>query len=236
MLKNILRRLRFLFCRYTNKPLFWPRFSDQFYIFQQNKLRGDFEEIKKRQEIYLKYIKSIKNKNVSFPFLDCGFGRAEFLELLRAKHISNTTGVDINENFVKDARKKGFKVVQSDILKYLYLSQEQYSGISAFHLIEHLTLPQLFDFLVMCNQKLIKGGALILETPNTENIRVSSSTFYYDHTHIQKLPKMFLQTILEFIGFTKIEFLYLHPSKLNLSTDIDHLLYGEQDLGVIAYK
>ncbi len=237
MLKNIFRKLRFLFCKYTNIPLFWLRFSDQFYIFQQNKLRGNFTEIKKRQEIYVKYIKDInKNKLDSFPFLDCGFGRAEFLELLREEHISNTIGVDINKNFVKCAQAKRFKVVQSDILEYLYLSQEKYSGISAFHLIEHLTFPQFFDFLLMCHKKLINGGVLILETPNVENIVVSSTTFHYDHTHIQKLPKLLLQIMLEFNKFAKIEYLYLSPAKSKISTDIDHLLFGEQDLGVIAYK
>lgn len=237
MLKNILRKLRFLFYRYTNKSLFWQRFSDQFYIFQQNKLRGNFTEIKKRQEIYLKYIKSIKkNKLDSFPFLDCGFGRAEFLELLREMNISNTIGVDINKNFVKYAQDKGFKVAQSDILEYLYLSQEKYSGISAFHLIEHMTFPQLFDFILMCHKRLIKNGILILETPNVENMIVSSTTYYYDHTHMQKLPMLFLQIMLEFFEFSKIEFLYLHPIKSIVSTETDRLLFGAQDLGVIAYK
>ena len=237
MLKDILRKLRFLFCLYTKKTLFWERFSDQFYAFQQDRLRGSVREIKKRQKIYIKYIKELEKKKLAqFPFLDCGFGRGEFLELLREHHISHTVGVDINKNFIKDAQEKGFNVIQSDIVKFLYVSQELYTGISAFHLIEHLSFPQLFDFLVMCNKKLVKGGILILETPNIENMRVSSTTFYYDHTHIQKLPKVFLHTLLKFIGFSKIEFLYLHPEKSIVSTETDRLLFGAQDLGVIAYK
>lgn len=237
MLKDILPKLRFLFCLYTKKALFWPRFSNQFYAFQQDKLRGTVSEIKERQKIYLPYIKKMNKKTIKkSPFLDCGFGRGEFLELLKKNGIRNTIGVDINTQFIKDAQEKGFNVIQSDILKFLYVSQEFYTGISAFHLIEHLSFPQLFDFLFLCNEKLIKRGVLILETPNIENIIVSSITFNYDHTHVQKLPKVFLHTLLKFIGFSKIEFLYLHPAKSIVSTEADRLLFGAQDLGVIAYK
>lgn len=237
MFKHILRHFNFFISSLLKKPLFWKGFDSHFYAFQQNKLRGTVSEIKERQKIYLPYIKKM-NKRVlrKSSFLDCGFGRGEFLELLKKNNIRNTIGVDINTHFIKSAQKKGFTVVQSDILKFLYLSQDRYSGISAFHLIEHLSFPQLFDFLFLCNEKLIKGGILILETPNIENISVSSITFNYDHTHVQRLPKVFLHTLLKFIGFSKIKFLYLHPAKSIVSTEADRLLFGAQDLGVIAYK
>jgi len=88
-----------------------------------------------------------------------------------------------------------------------------------------LDFSQLFDLLVLCSKKIVKGGVLILETPNVENIKVGSTSFYLDHTHKLKLPSLLLKTLLKYLGFTKIEFLYLHPDKLEA-----------QDLGVVAYK
>lgn len=237
MIRTLLKRIKFFFYTLLDKPIFCSRFTDQFYQFQQDRLRGSAAEIKTRQEIYLKYIKNLDNKiSTEYPFLDCGFGRGEFLELLRENNIQNIIGADSNKNFVENMRKKKYDVIHSDIIKYLYLTTMKFKGISAFHLIEHLAFPKLFDFLVLCNKKLVKGGILILETPNVENISVSSTTFYYDHTHIQRLPKVFIQTVLKFIGFAEIEFLYLHPVKPDVTNDVERKIYGPQDLGVIAYK
>ena len=75
-----------------------------------------------------------------------------------------------------------------------------------------------------------------METPNVENIFVSTLTFNYDYTHITKLPKIVIKRLLQFLGFTKIEFIYLHPAKDKYDTRYDELLYGPQDLAIIAYK
>lgn len=208
------------------KGLFYPKLANNFYTFHQNILRGSYEEIKKRQSVYLKYIKDIpkplKNKNY---FLDIGFGRGEFIDLLKEQKLKNIEGVDINKEYVLKAKQKGYVVFQEDALKHLYLSEKKYYGISAFHLIEHLDFQDLFDLLVICSKKIVKGGLLILETPNVENIRVGSSSFFLDYTHKLKLPSLLLKTLLTYLGFKKIEFLYLHPEE-----------FGAQDLGIIAFK
>lgn len=182
--------------------------------------------IKRRQSVYLKYIKdlpkSIRKKNF---FLDIGFGRGEFIDLLKSVKLNNIEGVDINGKYISKAREKNLVVYEDDGLRHLYLSEKKYYGISAFHLIEHLDFSELFDLLLVCSKKLVKGGILILETPNVENMAVASTSFYVDHTHKLKLPSLLLKTLLKFFGFTKIELLYLQPNKS-----------GAQDLGIIAYK
>ena len=234
-LRNTLKFLKFSL--YRKKGLFYPRFQDELYNFQQEYMRGNYTDIKKRQKVYLKYIKKIPKESLkSFPFLDAGFGRGEFLDMLKEKGIKNAIGVDINKKSVVQALKKGIKAVDGDINKYLYLQTESLSGISAFHIIEHMSFAQFFDFLILARDRLITKGVLIMETPNIENILVSSLTFYYDHTHQLKLPRLLIKSLLEFIGFRKIKFLYLHPAKNKNITKDDELLYGPQDLGVIAYK
>lgn len=165
-----------------------------------------------------------------------GLVGGEFLELLKENNIKNCKGVDINNDYITDALKRGLSVYKNDVISFLYLTNEKFSGISSFHLIEHLNFAQLFDFLIISFHRLEKGGVLILETPNVENIIVSSTTFYYDHTHIQKIPKELLIQVLEFIGFSKITPIVLHPIKESYKDRSEELLFGAQDLGVIAYK
>jgi len=223
-MKKIIRLIKYYL--FKKKGLFYPRLADDFYTNHQNKLRGSTEEIKKRQSVYLKYIKDIPRPlKDKYYFLDIGFGRGEFIDLLKEQKLKNIEGVDINRDYVLKAKQKGYTVFREDALKHLYLLDKKYYGISAFHLIEHLDFHQLFDLLVLCSKKIVKGGVLILETPNVENVKVGSSSFFLDPTHKLKLPSLLLKTLLEYLGFTRIEFLYLHPDKLEA-----------QDLGVVAYK
>jgi len=223
-MKNFFKIIKYNLLR--KKGLFYPRLADDFYTNHQNKLRGSTEEIKKRQSVYLKYIKDIPRPlKDKYYFLDIGFGRGEFIELLIKDKLKNVEGVDINKNYILKAKQKGLIVYHDDALKHLYLSEKQYYAISAFHFIEHINFSQLFDLILICSKKLVKGGVLILETPNVENIKVGSSTFYLDYTHKLKLPSLLLKTLLEYLGFNKIEFLYLHPNE-----------HGAQNLGVVAYK
>ena len=234
-LKKIYRYLKFTISQ--KKGLFYPKFQDEFYSFQQGYLRGDYNSINERQKIYIPYIKALPKKITNrFYFLDAGFGRGEFLDILKKIGIKKIIGIDTNKKFVAEAKTRDFETANKDINKYLYLSNESFGGISAFHLIEHMSFKYFFDFLVLCREKLVKGGVLIMETPNVENIIVGSTTFYYDHTHILKLPKLMIETVLKFVGFKKIKFIYLHPAKEKLDSKYGELLYGPQDLGIIAYK
>lgn len=221
----------------AKRGIFYPKLKDQFYIFQQQKIRGSYEDIRVRQKTYLKYIDKVpKNILQQYPFLECGFGRGEFLGLLREHGLKNVAGVDTNKKYVQTAQKQRFTVIHDDAVKYIYLYNGYFSGVSAFHLIEHLTFPQLFDFLFLCSKKLAKGGILLLETPNIENLVVSSTSFYYDHTHILKISRLFLENLLEFLEFSKIQFLFLHEARPKILNDVESLLFGPQDLGVVAYK
>lgn len=223
-MKKIFKLLKYHLSK--NKGLFFPKYSDDFYTFHQDRLRGPYEEIKQRQSIYLKYLKNIPSSLQTNHFLDIGFGRGEFIDLLTINKFKNVEGVDINKEYVLKAKQRGFLSYHSDGLKYLYLSDKKYYGISAFHLIEHVKFNELFDLLLICSKKLVKGGILILETPNVENVRVSSSSFFLDYTHQLKLPSLLIKTLLKYFGFKKVEFLYLQEDK-----------YKEaQDLGVVAYK
>ena len=49
------------------------------------------------------------------------------------------------------------------------------------------------------------GGILILETPNSENINVATSSFYLDPTHKNPLPRLLVSFLYEYVGFSEIK-------------------------------
>lgn len=55
------------------------------------------------------------------------------------------------------------------------------------------------------------GGFLLIETPNPENVLVSSNYFYLDPTHRHPIPPQLMHLIFEWHGLDRIETHYLHP-------------------------
>lgn len=222
----------------SKTSIFYHDHHDKFYKFQQNKFRGTYKNIQKKQKKYLKYLKNIKQLNKKYSFLEIGFGRGEFLELLKQNSFKNVIGIDINREYIKEAEKKGYIVKQVDIVEFMIDYQNKISGASLFHILEHLEFDKVFDLLYLLYQKLAKNGVVIIETPNTENLQVGSNSFFYDSTHKTKLPPLFLKTVFEYIGFNDIKIIKSSPIKPKLSKkdEIKKLIFGNQDYAIIAYK
>lgn len=222
---------------FFNKGIFYKKIEDNFYEFHQSKLRGSFYHIKNQQRFYIPYIKNIPTKIVNnYQFIDCGCGRGEFLEILSELKIPNYLGIDTNSNQIKKIKLKKLNVKKSEIIKYLYTNTKKLSGISAFHLIEHLNFQQLMDFFLLCKERIVQNGILILETPNNDNITVSGKTFNYDLTHKLKITSKLICIILKFFEFKNIKIIKRNPIKKDIKDDIENNFYQGQDLCIIAYK
>jgi len=86
-----------------------------------------------------------------------------------------------------------------------------------------------------------KGGIVIFETPNPENILVGAHYFYTDPTHINPLVPTTLYFIAEQNGFTDIEIKRLHKySRYNDIKAADKFIadnfLNEMDYSVIGHK
>jgi O-antigen chain-terminating methyltransferase len=83
------------------------------------------------------------------------------------------------------------------------------------------------------------GGLLIMETPNPENIRVATETFYLDPTHRRPIPSSLLAFLPEEAGFAYVEVLLLQESRELEEREISlyDVLYGvSPDYAVVAFK
>jgi O-antigen chain-terminating methyltransferase len=218
---------------------------ENYYVAFEDTFRGNSEEIYAALNVYLPSIQSVKNDIPdNLTLIDLGCGRGEWLRLMAQQQIS-AQGVDLNRIMVNECRQQQLDVVAGDSIDYLQTKADASIGIiTAFHIIEHLPFEQLYALFRQIFRVLKPKGMLILETPNPENLRVGSHTFYHDFTHKNPITPTSIDFLTRYTGFSDIQILRLHPypdsDKIPgddpLTTRINGCLSGPQDFAVIARK
>jgi SAM-dependent methyltransferase len=218
---------------------------DTFFAAFDERFRGRREEIKRLLRVYLPPLQEAKVKTEGSPVVDLGSGRGEWLELLQEEGF-RASGVDQNHVLVEQCVRAGLDVTEGDLLTYLCsIPDQSLGGVTGFHVMEHLpfkTLLNLFDETV---RVLRPGGVAIFETPNPQNVLVSSQEFYIDPTHRSPLPGALVKFIAEVKGLERVELVPLHPfpdshriqeSDLEVTKRFNELFYGARDYAVIGWK
>ena len=155
-------------------------------------------------------------------------------------------GVERNRVLVEECRQAGLDVIESDILTYLCaLPNSSIGAVTGFHIIEHLPFEVLLDLFDETVRVLQPGGVAIFETPNPQNVLVSTLEFYNDPTHRTPLPSTLLKFIAEVKGLQRIKLLQLHPfpqahkvdeAGLDIAKRFNELFYGPQDYALVGWK
>lgn len=210
---------------------------DRFYIEFENRFRGDENLIYKRLKTdHLKRFKKDKN-----PVLDIGCGRGEFLQLLK-DHGIDAVGVDLNSSMINRCKKKGLEAIAGNAVDYMLSSKKRkFSAITGFHIVEHIPHEDLMRLFEACYSALNRGGFVLFETPNPENLIVGACQFYYDPSHLKPIPPQVLKFMLEFVGF-RAEIIRLHPLKTDFEAQDKNLeevykyLFGAMDYAVLGFK
>lgn len=212
-------------------------FSDTFCQKHLNYFRGSSEKLKNQFSFYLPYINRAKAGTADSPILDLGCGRGEWLELLKEKGLA-ARGIDSSSAMIQELRIKGFDVIHENLLAYLKsISDNSLGAITGFHIVEHLSYPNLLTLMDETVRTLKPGGISIFETPNPLNLFVGACNFYSDPTHVRPLPSALLKFIAEMRGLRKVEIFYLHPTiKMLSKVYVLKHFYGPRDYAIIGYK
>lgn len=216
---------------------------DAFYASFDEEFRGTREEIKRRLLVYLPIIKERGIGTATMPLLDVGCGRGEWLELLKEEQL-NARGVDSNRVLVEWCRNRDLNVAGEELISFLHDQPDSSLGaVTGFHIIEHLPIETLVEFLNQTVRVLKQGGVVIFETPNPQNVLVGSCNFYFDPTHRNPLPSQVTKFLLESRGFVGVEVLNLNPSddtpveeNSDLARRFNKYFYGPMDYAVVGIR
>jgi SAM-dependent methyltransferase len=110
----------------------------------------------------------------------CGIGYAVAM-LIQAGY-SHVEGVDLSDEQVQVALRRGLPVRQADAFAYLAGHRETLDAVLALDFIEHLTRDELMAFLDLVRDALRPGGRLIVKTPNA-NAPTAARSLFRDLTH-----------------------------------------------------
>ena len=213
----------------------YPRLESHF--------RGPRALIRERQSIYLPYLLEAGPAKNGLPVLDLGCGRGEWLELL-AENGFAARGVEQNQELAKECRGRGLSVKEEEAGLFLSRLEEGSMGVvTAFHLLEHLSFPAWLGILQETVRVLAPGGMAIFETPNPENILVSSGDFFLDPSHERPIPSRLLCYMAKTVGLVRCRVLELHPRRSDAQEPaggaeplLERYLLGPQDYAVVAWK
>jgi 2-polyprenyl-3-methyl-5-hydroxy-6-metoxy-1,4-benzoquinol methylase len=219
------------------------RSLDAFFAAFDEHFRGNRQAVKDRLKQYLPVIREHGAGNSEAPIVDIACGRGEWLELLKEENL-RASGVDVNQVLIEQCRALGLEATQADMTDHLRgLGDGSTGAVTAFHIVEHLSVEALIAFLDQTLRVLRSGGLLLLETPNPQNVLVGSCNFYFDPTHRNPIPKPVLKFLVESRGFEVIDTLDLNPSDekpleadSELAERFNEFFYGPMDYAVIARK
>ena len=214
--------------------------SDFFYRAFEDRFRGSRSWISSRLGVYKPFLRPLADAFQTPKALDLGCGRGEWLEVLSDSGF-DAIGVDLNEGMLAACQERGLTGQLGDALSTLKeLPSESLALVSAFHLVEHLPFEAAQNLVQEALRVLVPGGLLVLETPNSENLTVGTSSFYLDPTHLRPLPAALLEFVAEHAGFCRSKVLYLQEAA-DLHGDsqvalMDVLSGVSPDYAVVAQK
>lgn len=215
---------------------------DAYYLAFEDAFRGAETHVSEHLEHYRDIWASARQ--AGSRALDVGCGRGEWLRLL-AQAGFDAHGIDLNTTMVNHCQAHGFDVVHQDALAALKQQPaNSHALISGFHIAEHLPFEVLFQLVAEAYRVLAPKGLLILETPNPENLIVSSYSFYHDLTHRNPLTPPTLGFVYQFHGFHAVETWRFNPppegtrieAQSPAAERLNHMLMAPMDYAIIGTK
>lgn len=165
------------------------------------------------------------DKNASCLDLACGCGEMQYL--LEREGFTNTTGVDLCQEELQQARSfvKG-ELVNDDILTFLQSRpSSSIDFISALNILEHLTKDRLQEVLKEAQRVLRPGGTLVAIVPNAVS-PFGSLTRHWDITHEWAFTTNNFRQLAGLVGFDQsVEFRECRPVAHGLVSFVRSVLW-----------
>lgn len=220
----------------TDHPRPDPVQQEAFYLALEAEFRGSAEDVRQRLQAHRHWV----DMAPIGPAADLGCGRGEWLDLL-ALWGRPAIGVDTHGANVRSLRERGLQAEQADAIEWMVAQpSSHFALLTAFHLVEHLHHDDVILLFSHAQRMLVPGGLLILETPNPENLRVATETFWLDPTHQRPLPPDLLGMTARHVGLEVMTLARLHAPADDagpMESSVLHRLVTEgRDVALVARK
>lgn len=162
--------------------------------------------------------------------LEVGAGSGLFCEEMGKRGVfKRIVAVEPSTTWAETCKKKGIETIALPIEKVSFPSEDLFTVIVNFEVIEHLFSPK--DFIMQCKKCLKPGGILLLTCPNgkgfdIETLGVISDTV--DHEHLNYFNPRSLALLFEKCDFEVIE--SITPGKLDAELVRNKAVEGAYDL------
>jgi 2-polyprenyl-3-methyl-5-hydroxy-6-metoxy-1,4-benzoquinol methylase len=188
------------------------------------------------------------------PVLDIGFGRGEFLELLRDLGVE-ARGIEVGDSLVAAARERGLAAESGAAVEYLRrLPDASLGGAVMIQVIEHLSPQHVIDIVPLLAAKVRRGGRVVIETVNPMSLYVYAHAFFVDPDHVRPVHPNYLGFLFAEAGFADVgrvdrspvdagESMEMLPGddpvteRLNSNFErLNALVFGPQDYAIVATR
>lgn len=160
------------------------------------------------------YLRLIDNYSRDASIIDVGCGNGLMLQFLKYKGFTNLYGIDISEQQVAQARKKGLNADVISVFEFFKNNKKKFDVIFAMDLVEHFYKYELIELFNGFNSILSDNGMLIIHTPNGDGI-FHQHIIYGDLTHLTIFNSNSLGQILRLTGFNDIKCFETGPTTKN---------------------
>ena len=159
-----------------------PVDTDKIYVYEcsqchltffQPAIVGDesfYCELGKRDRYYMnnkwEFEQALSDILPSYRVLEIGCGAGNFLRKLKNKGLRQIMGIDLNENTLNEAKRKGSDVCNTSVEELAKYESQSFDAVCSFQVLEHVRDPR--SFLNASTELLKPGGKLIIGIPNSE--------------------------------------------------------------------
>lgn len=144
--------------------------------------------------------------NTEALILDIGIGRGEMLTSMKNWGYKNYLGVDISKSTVEFCQSIDLNCeLINNTTEWLNQNPEKFELITLLDVLEHFPKNETMAFLAALKNALVKGGVLIIQTPNLQAVEPMLLR-YTDFTHEFGYTENSLGQVLTATGFESIEF------------------------------
>ncbi len=141
-------------------------------------------------------------------------------------------------------------MVEGDAVGFLTsLEPASLRAVVGLHIVEHMADGDRAELFRAAHRAVAPGGGVIFETPNPENLRVGSTSFWLDPTHLRPIPPQLLEFQVTQAGFDDVSIQRLHPSDdaitvaddadplaVQLAELVNRLVAGPMDYAVVGRR